>query len=101
MNELLAEQAPELLRHLESLGVALPLVTTKWLLLLYVNSLPSDVIIISLPKITKKKVVTRIWDLLFVDGIEFLFKTAVAIFKCLEEELLKADNTGNTLLPQK
>jgi hypothetical protein len=30
-----------------------------------------------------------------------MFKTAVAIFKCLEEELLKADNTGTPEIPPK
>jgi hypothetical protein len=85
LNELLAEKLPELYKHLDKLYVSLPLITTRWFMLLYVQCVPTEVVV-------------RIWDTFFFDGPEFLFRMALGIFKVCEEELLKTNSTSTFLV---
>jgi len=79
LNELLAEKMPELHKHFEKSFVSLPLITTKWIMLLFVSSLPNETVV-------------RIWDTLFFDGIELIFRISLGIFKIYEQELLNTKN---------
>ncbi len=43
LNELLAKKMPELFQHIDKLFLSVPLITTKWVLPLFVGSVPSEV----------------------------------------------------------
>lgn len=39
-------------------------------------------------------IVCRVWDLILLDGVQIIYKTAIAILSTLEEELLESDFEG-------
>ncbi|XP_057859886.1 uncharacterized protein LOC131068664 isoform X2 [Cryptomeria japonica] len=69
--DLLAKMFPRLARHFEDLDFDVSLVATEWFLCLFAKSLPSETTM-------------RIWDLLFSEGTNVLFRVALAIFKTQE-----------------
>lgn len=83
--DLLRLRIPSLSKHLDKLqyqgsdgcisSYEPPLInvfTMQWFLTLFSNCLP-------------KKLVLRIWDLIFLEGNEVLLRTALAIWDCLAE----------------
>ena len=88
--ELLRQKLPKLYHHLNILQNAAtsdnnyepPLTnvfTMQWFLTLFATCLPKQLII-------------RIWDFLLLDGIEILFRTALAIWEKLSNFIIKIEN---------
>jgi Rab-GTPase-TBC domain len=80
--ELLGKKLPKLAKHLQKLqystkepSVEPPLInvfTMQWFLTLFCNCLPMESVL-------------RIWDLIMIEGSDILLRTALAIWKILEE----------------
>lgn len=77
--DLLIKHCPRLCDHLEALDFDISVVATEWFLCLFSKSLPSETTM-------------RVWDILFYEGTDVIFRTALAIFKMKEEELVLAQN---------
>ncbi|KAL8131160.1 uncharacterized protein LOC141710488 [Apium graveolens] len=77
--DLLRKHCPKLCDHLEALDFDVSVVATEWFLCLFSKSLPSETTL-------------RVWDILFYEGTCVIFRTALAIFKMKEEELVLAHN---------
>ncbi|KAK1274052.1 hypothetical protein QJS04_geneDACA008100 [Acorus gramineus] len=82
--DMLAKKCPRISAHLEAMEFDVSLVTTEWFLCLFSKSLPSETTM-------------RIWDVLFNEGANVLFRAALAIFKMKEEELLRAHQIGDVI----
>ncbi|CAN6472145.1 unnamed protein product [Victoria cruziana] len=66
--DLLSKKCPRIAGHLEAMGFDVSLVATEWFLCLFSKSLPSETTM-------------RVWDVLFNEGVNVLFRVALAIFK--------------------
>ncbi|KAF7294048.1 GTPase activating rab protein [Mycena kentingensis (nom. inval.)] len=71
------EFSPKLHAHLEELGVDLPAICFSWFLSLFTDCLPIETLF-------------RVWDVFLIDGLPVLFRTALAILRTGEPELLRA-----------
>ncbi|KAF5385547.1 hypothetical protein D9757_006763 [Collybiopsis confluens] len=69
------EHTPKLYAHLNDLGVDLPAICFSWFLSLFTDCLPVETLF-------------RVWDVFLVDGLDVLFRIALAILKINEVELL-------------
>jgi hypothetical protein len=76
LGQLVRKRLPVLHQHLEANNVTVALICTKWFLCLYVDTLPTESVL-------------RVWDSLFFEGWKVLFRTALALFKMSEKELLQ------------
>ncbi|KAK3526538.1 hypothetical protein QTP70_030760 [Hemibagrus guttatus] len=74
--DFMAEKLPRLLAHLEEYSVDVSLVTFNWFLVVFVESLPSDILL-------------KVWDAFLYEGTKVIFRYALAIFKYKEEDILK------------
>ncbi|XP_007427953.2 TBC1 domain family member 2A isoform X1 [Python bivittatus] len=74
--DILSEKLPRLTAHLEQLQIDLSLVTFNWFLVVFVDSLVSDLLF-------------RVWDAFLYEGAKVIFRYALAIFKYNEEAILK------------
>jgi TBC1 domain family member 14 len=79
--------------HFEDEGIQPNLYLYEWFMSLFAKALNIDI-------------VCRVWDLILLDGISILYKTAIVILSTLEEELLESDfddimkllrNTSNSI----
>merc|ERR1711972_1226064 len=75
-DQLLSATMPELKLHLESLGVYPDMYLHEWLLTLFVNCLPSSVVL-------------ALWDSIMVNGLWLLVPTAIAVLQTFEETLFE------------
>ncbi|XP_031489388.1 uncharacterized protein LOC116256970 isoform X8 [Nymphaea colorata] len=82
--DLLSKKCPRIATHLEAMGFDVSLVATEWFLCLFSKSLPSETTM-------------RVWDVLFNEGVNVLFRVALAIFKMKEEELLSVNHVGDVI----
>ncbi|EIN04001.1 TBC-domain-containing protein [Punctularia strigosozonata HHB-11173 SS5] len=69
------EFTPKLSAHLQELGVDLAAICFSWFLSLFTDCLPVETLF-------------RVWDLFLMDGLDVLFRIALAILKNNEQELL-------------
>uniref|UniRef100_A0A3B3X0X2 Rab-GAP TBC domain-containing protein n=1 Tax=Poecilia mexicana TaxID=48701 RepID=A0A3B3X0X2_9TELE len=76
LKDFMAEKLPRLAAHLESHGVDVSLVTFNWFLVVFVESLPSDILL-------------PLWDAFLYEGSKVIFRYALALFKYKEDDLLK------------
>uniref|UniRef100_T1JH67 Rab-GAP TBC domain-containing protein n=1 Tax=Strigamia maritima TaxID=126957 RepID=T1JH67_STRMM len=76
--EFFMENLPKLFRHFKKHKVEPDLYLIDWIYTLYSKSLPLDV-------------ASRVWDVFYRDGEEFLFQTALGILYLHEELLLNMD----------
>ncbi|XP_055488447.1 TBC1 domain family member 2A [Leucoraja erinacea] len=74
--DLLSEKMPRLVSHFDQYNVDLSYVTFNWFLVVFVDSLLSDILL-------------RVWDAFLYEGTKVIFRYALAIFKCNEEDILK------------
>ncbi|MCJ8735770.1 hypothetical protein PDJAM_G00251390 [Pangasius djambal] len=74
--DFMAEKLPRLVAHLEEYSVDVSLVTFNWFMVVFVESLPSDILL-------------KVWDAFLYEGTKVLFRYALAIFKSKEEDILK------------
>lgn len=68
---------PQLYNHFESIGFDLKIVTTKWFLLCFLNSLPFSVVL-------------RVWDRFMLEGSSILIAVAFALLTYHRKELLSS-----------
>ncbi|KAJ3548760.1 hypothetical protein NM688_g5255 [Phlebia brevispora] len=73
------EFVPKLHAHLADLGVDLGAICFSWFLSLFTDCLPIETLF-------------RVWDVFLVDGLDVLFRIALAILRVSEEELLQCDS---------
>ncbi|KAL4262497.1 Rab-GAP TBC domain-containing protein [Pleurotus pulmonarius] len=73
------ELAPKLYSHLNELGVDLPAICFSWFLSLFTDCLPVETLF-------------RVWDVFLIDGLDVLFRIALAILRNNEPELLRCDS---------
>ncbi|EPQ53941.1 TBC-domain-containing protein [Gloeophyllum trabeum ATCC 11539] len=73
------EFMPKLHAHLNQLGVDLPAICFSWFLSLFTDCLPVETLF-------------RVWDVFLVDGIDVLFRIALAILRSSEQELLRCES---------
>uniref|UniRef100_A0A6I8NKI7 TBC1 domain family member 2A n=1 Tax=Ornithorhynchus anatinus TaxID=9258 RepID=A0A6I8NKI7_ORNAN len=74
--DFLSEKLPRLMAHLKLHKIDLSLVTFNWFLVVFVDSLVSDILF-------------RVWDAFLYEGAKVIFRYALAIFKYNEEEILR------------
>ncbi|QRW04023.1 Rab-GTPase-TBC domain protein [Ceratobasidium sp. AG-Ba] len=71
---------PKVYAHLLDLNVDLPAICFSWFLSLYTDCLPVETLF-------------RVWDLMFAEGLDALFRIGLAIIRINEPELLACDST--------
>ncbi|KAM9641417.1 TBC1 domain family member 2A [Trichechus inunguis] len=76
LQDLLSEKMPRLMAHLGQHHVDLSLITFNWFLVVFADSLISDILL-------------RVWDAFLYEGTKVVFRYALAIFKYNEEEILR------------
>ncbi|XP_064414327.1 TBC1 domain family member 2A isoform X2 [Latimeria chalumnae] len=74
--DLLLEKLPRLMAHFKQHSVDLSLITFNWFLVIFVDSLVSDILL-------------RVWDAFLYEGTKVIFRYALALFRYNEEEILK------------
>ncbi|XP_038640063.1 TBC1 domain family member 2B isoform X1 [Scyliorhinus canicula] len=74
--DLMNEKLPRLHAHFEQYKVDYSLITFNWFLVVFVDSVVSDVMF-------------RIWDSFLYEGPKIIFRYALAVFKFKEEDFLK------------
>ncbi|XP_076863613.1 TBC1 domain family member 2B isoform X2 [Brachyhypopomus gauderio] len=74
--DLMNEKLPRLHAHFEQYKVDFSLITFNWFLVVFVDSVVSDILF-------------KIWDAFLYEGPKIIFRFALALFKCKEEEFLK------------
>uniref|UniRef100_A0ACB8E511 TBC1 domain member 2B n=1 Tax=Sphaerodactylus townsendi TaxID=933632 RepID=A0ACB8E511_9SAUR len=78
--DLMSEKLPRLHAHLELHRVDYSLITFNWFLVVFVDSVVSDVLF-------------KIWDSFLYEGPKVIFRFALALFKFKEEEILKLQDS--------
>ncbi|XP_040030783.1 TBC1 domain family member 2A isoform X3 [Gasterosteus aculeatus] len=76
LKDFLAEKLPRLSAHFEDHNIDVSLITFNWFLVVFVESLPSDILL-------------PLWDAFLYEGTKVIFRYALALFKYKEEDLLK------------
>ncbi|XP_012624476.2 TBC1 domain family member 2A isoform X1 [Microcebus murinus] len=76
LQDLCSEKLPRLMAHLGQHRVDLSLITFNWFLVVFADSLISDILF-------------RVWDAFLYEGTKVVFRYALAIFKYNEEEILR------------
>ncbi|KAG8885655.1 hypothetical protein FRB97_000098 [Tulasnella sp. 331] len=79
------ELMPKLYNHLLDMDVDLPAICFSWFLSLFTDCLPVETLF-------------RVWDVFFVDGMDVLFRVALAVLKIHETELLGCDSMPSLYL---
>ncbi|KAG9102992.1 hypothetical protein FRC06_000568 [Ceratobasidium sp. 370] len=70
---------PKVYAHLLDMGVDLPAICFSWFLSLYTDCLPVETLF-------------RVWDLVFAEGLDALFRIGLAIIRINEPDLLACDS---------
>ncbi|XP_062998763.1 TBC1 domain family member 2B isoform X1 [Elgaria multicarinata webbii] len=78
--DLMSEKLPRLHAHFEQYRVDYSLITFNWFLVLFVDSVVSDILF-------------KIWDAFLYEGPKVIFRFALALFKYKEEEILKLQDS--------
>ncbi|XP_005382884.1 PREDICTED: TBC1 domain family member 2A [Chinchilla lanigera] len=76
LQDLLSEKLPRLMAHLGQHQVNLSLITFNWFLVVFADSLISDILL-------------RVWDAFLYEGTKVVFRYALAIFKYNEDPILQ------------
>ncbi|KAM4555974.1 TBC1 domain family member 2A isoform 2-T3 [Odontesthes bonariensis] len=76
LKDFLGEKLPRLAAHFEGHNIDVSLITFNWFLVVFVESLPSDILL-------------RLWDAFLYEGTKVIFRYALALFKYKEDDILK------------
>ncbi|XP_068587555.1 TBC1 domain family member 2A-like [Cebidichthys violaceus] len=76
LKDFLAEKLPRLSAHFEDHSIDVSLITFNWFLVVFVESLPSDILL-------------PLWDAFLYEGTKVIFRYALALFKYKEDDMLK------------
>ncbi|XP_034453708.1 TBC1 domain family member 2A isoform X2 [Hippoglossus hippoglossus] len=74
--DFLAEKLPRLASHFDDHSVDVSLITFNWFLVVFVESLPSDILL-------------PLWDAFLYEGTKVIFRYALALFKYKEDDILR------------
>jgi len=74
-HSLLQKYLPKLYSHLKRENVDPAMYATKWFMLMFLDTLPWQLVL-------------RIWDVILLEGYDFMFSVAISIMKILEDSLL-------------
>lgn len=80
--DLVAAHLPKIAQHLAALQVDLTALTFGWFLSLFTDCLPVETLF-------------RVWDVLFVEGHDVLFRVALAVLKLNEAEICGCESVGD------
>jgi len=91
------ETMPKLAAHLAELGIDLPAICFSWFLSLFTDCLPVEVrtpapTCVDAVFIVFLQTLFRVWDVLLLDGLDVLFRIALAVLKSHEAELLRCES---------
>ena len=96
------EGMPKLAAHLAELGIDLPAICFSWFLSLFTDCLPVEVRRTAHPFLYHTaclltlscffQTLFRVWDVLLLDGLDVLFRVALAVLKSHEAELLRCES---------
>ncbi|XP_023131803.2 TBC1 domain family member 2A [Amphiprion ocellaris] len=76
LKDFMAEKLPRLTAHFEDHSIDVSLITFNWFLVVFVESLPSDILL-------------PLWDAFLYEGTKVIFRYALALFKYKEDDILK------------
>ncbi|XP_034038161.1 TBC1 domain family member 2A [Thalassophryne amazonica] len=76
LKEFMVEKLPKIAAHFEEYKIDVSLVTFNWFLVVFVESLPSDILL-------------PLWDAFLYEGTKVIFRYTLALFKYKEEDILK------------
>ncbi|XP_073342447.1 TBC1 domain family member 2A [Pagrus major] len=76
LKDFLTEKLPRLAAHFEDHSIDVSLITFNWFLVVFVESLPSDILL-------------PLWDTFLYEGTKVIFRYALALFKYKEDDILK------------
>ncbi|XP_072251226.1 TBC1 domain family member 2A-like [Leuresthes tenuis] len=76
LKDFLVEKLPRLAAHFEGHNIDVSLITFNWFLVVFVESLPSDILL-------------RLWDAFLYEGTKVIFRYTLALFKYKEDDILK------------
>ncbi|XP_074529776.1 TBC1 domain family member 2B [Halichoeres trimaculatus] len=76
LKDLLSEKLPRLAAHFEDHSIDVSLVSFNWFLVVFVESLPSDILL-------------PLWDAFLYEGTKVIFRYALALFKYKEDDIMK------------
>jgi len=79
--DILQRVYPQLYKMFETIGLSLPVATTRWFLCLFVTVVPSETAL-------------RIWDTFFLHGTLILFRASLAVLKQLEPLFMHCQDTN-------
>ncbi|XP_049612816.1 TBC1 domain family member 2A [Syngnathus scovelli] len=80
LKDFLVEKLPRLAAHFDLHGTDVSLVSFNWFLVVFVESLPSDILL-------------PLWDAFLYEGTKVMFRYALALFKYKEDDILKIHNS--------
>ncbi|XP_029283099.1 LOW QUALITY PROTEIN: TBC1 domain family member 2A [Cottoperca gobio] len=76
LKDFLAEKLPRLAAHFEDHSIDVSLITFNWFMVVFVESLPSDILL-------------PLWDAFLYEGTKVIFRYTLALFKYKENDILK------------
>ncbi|TKS65012.1 TBC1 domain family member 2A [Collichthys lucidus] len=76
LKDFLSEKLPRLAVHFEDHSIDVSLITFNWFLVVFVESLPSDILL-------------PLWDAFLYEGTKVIYRYALALFKYKEDDILK------------
>ncbi|XP_077388408.1 TBC1 domain family member 2A isoform X2 [Festucalex cinctus] len=79
LKDFLVEKLPRLAAHFDLYAIDVSLVTFNWFLVVFVESLPSDILL-------------PLWDAFLYEGTKVMFRYALALFKYKEDDILKIND---------
>ncbi|KAM9375974.1 TBC1 domain family member 2A [Pholidichthys leucotaenia] len=80
LKDFLSEKLPRLASHFEDHGIDISLITFNWFLVVFVENLPSDILL-------------PLWDAFLYEGTKVIFRYTLALFKYKEDEILKLNES--------
>ncbi|CAK9779640.1 TBC-domain-containing protein [Cutaneotrichosporon oleaginosum] len=82
LSDLVSTHLPKIAAHLSALQVDLTALTFGWFLSLFTDCLPVETLF-------------RVWDVLFVEGHDVLFRVALAVLRLNEAEICACESVGD------
>ncbi|XP_053180219.1 TBC1 domain family member 2A [Scomber japonicus] len=80
LKDFLSEKLPRLASHFDDHNIDVSLITFNWFLVVYVESLPSDILL-------------PLWDAFLYEGTKVMFRYALALLKYKEDDILKIQDS--------
>lgn len=72
---------PDMYRHFEAQGLSIEIFASQWLRTLFAQQFDLGLVV-------------RLWDLMFVDGFEFVFKIPIAVLKQFKQDVMEMSGSN-------